>query len=237
VKTRRSISVLLAAMVGATLVQALPVQAAGVAGTYKTLGTDDEGDWGKDVDGNIAGVGNATGQDLIEAGIELADKETLNFIIKLKSLPSWGGMPETVRYTWEFAVDGEAFQLSGGFTEFVRGTCNPLSTNTCPPPRNPGQAPFFIRYGPCTVGSECFEAALVSAKFDPAEATITVPVPMEAIKAKTGSKITPGASLFGGTIYAAPGLLVTQAALPHDTMLLTETYTVPGAKAKKKKKK
>jgi hypothetical protein len=229
----------LATLVGASLIQVLPAQASVPGGAYKTLGTDDEGDWGKDVDGNISGLGNATGQDLIEAGMEMADKDTVNFVIKLKSLPAFGGVPEAVRYTWEFAVDGTPFQVSGGFTEFIRGTCNPLMTNTCPTggvPRNPGQAPFFVRNGPCTVGSDCFEVALVNATYDTGEGTITIPIPTEAIEAKPGSKITPGASIFGGTIYAAPGVLVTQAALPHDIMMVDETYTVPGGKKKKKKK-
>lgn len=233
--TRRSLAILLSALVGATLVPALPGQAQD-ASAYKVLGEDEAGDWGKDVDPNIGPLGHATGQDLIEAGMELADKETLNFVIKVSSLPSWGGVPEAVRYTWEFAVDGNAYQMSGGFTEFIRGVCNPLMTNTCPPPRNPGQAPFFIRNGPCTVGSECYEVALVNATFDPAEGTITVPVPLEAVEAKPGSQIAPGASLFGGTIYAAPGVLVTQASLPHDIMTVSETYTIPGGKKKKKKR-
>ena len=51
-------------------------------------------------------------------------------------------------------VEGNAWQLTGGFTEFIRGICNPLHTESCPPPQNPGMQPFFLRPGPCTVGAD-----------------------------------------------------------------------------------
>ena len=198
------------------------------------VGEDAAGDWGTNVDPGVAPLGDALGMDLVSATLEMADAETVNFIIGLNSLPASGGIPETVRYTWNFSVDDEAFQLSGGFTEFIRGTCNPTTPNTCPPPRNPGMSPFFLRQGTCLVGADpdCHEAALINATFDAAAGTITVPVPLEALKGKNGSKIIPGATNFGGTIYAAPGVFATVASLPHDTLAATETFVV-SAKAKK----
>ena len=43
--------------------------------------------------------------------------------------------------------------MSGNFTDYARGICYPAHTNTCPPPKDPGQQPFFIRQGPCTIGT------------------------------------------------------------------------------------
>ncbi|HJR46326.1 MAG TPA: hypothetical protein VJ927_12055 [Actinomycetota bacterium] len=220
-----------------TLVMAASVLVAGPAGAEQAakkrtgpqvLGTDDAGDWGCNQDCTLAPLAAVLGQDLVGASIGMADPKTLNFIIAVDSLPPTGGIPEFSRYTWEFAVDGEALQLSGAFTEYLRGICNPTYNPTiCPPPRDPGMSPFFIRKGGCTVGGPCEEVALVHATFDAATATITIPVPMKAVGARTGSKITPGASLFGGAIYAAPAAFVTQATLPADTMMISKTYVVP----------
>lgn len=192
------------------------------------LGTDPAGDWAYEGDDSINAIGDAMGQDLTEAAIGL-DGDTLNFIITLNSLPPMGGMPEVTRYGWDMMVDGENVQLDGKFTNYSRGTCDPTS-GQCPPPRDPGQAPFMVR-GNCEVTGNltlCEELGIVEAIFDSAKATITVPVPLEMINAKKGSKITPSfGAVFGGTIEVAPSAYFTYGAFPHDAMILTKTYTVP----------
>lgn len=231
------------------LVAALVAPAGSVAAKAKkkkksgpmVVGTDDAADWGSNVDPNLQPFGDALGQELVEASIGMADAKTVNLILKLNSLPPWGGIPESTRYGWDISVDGTAFGLSGAFTEVVRGICNPLITDPACPPNvgDPAQlldAPFFIRTGPCLVGADCAVVAVINSTFDPAEATITIPIPLEVLEAKPGSKIAPGAGPFGGTIYAAPALLVSSTALPIDTMMVTKTFTVPGGKKKKKKK-
>jgi hypothetical protein len=67
----------------------------------------------------------------------------------------------------------------------------------------------------------------VHATFDPAKATITIPVPLATIKAKPGSKIGFGASLFGGAIYSAPAALVTFNAFPADDLIVKKVFVVP----------
>ena len=105
--------------------------------------------------------------------------------------------------------------------------CNPLHTDSCPPPQDPGPQAFFLRQGPCTVGAECHLLGIFQATFDPATATITIPVPLDAIKAKPGTKIGPGVSTLGGTVYAAPAALVSYASLPNDTMTVLKTFVIP----------
>ncbi|MGI8774895.1 MAG: hypothetical protein ACR2KQ_07775 [Actinomycetota bacterium] len=191
---------------------------------------DPADDWGKDA-GAPAQIGTALGMEIVEASIGLSeDKEAINFIIKLNG-PTSGGTPESVRYGWEFAVDGDTYQMNGGRTELVRGMCNPLTTDpACPPnvgdPTALVNFPFFVRSGPCTVGAECKVNAVVNAVFDVTEYTITIPVPLEAVGAKLGSTITPAAGLFGA-IYAAPGVLVTTNSLPHDAIAIHETVKLP----------
>lgn len=192
---------------------------------------DDPADWGANVDPNIAPAGTPLGMELLEAAIGLSDdKKAINFIIKLAG-PSSGGLPETVRYGWEFTVDGDAYQLNGGRTELVRGMCNPLITDpACPPnvgdPAKLTNYPFFVRSGSCTVGADCTVHAVVNATFDALEGTITIPVPLEIVEAKLGSTIGPSAGLFGA-IYAAPGLLVTTNGLPHDAIATTKAVKLP----------
>lgn len=196
------------------------------------VATDDAGDWGSSVDATISPIGAAIGQDLVEATIEMVDAETVEFVIKVTGLPPTGGIPEFARYSWDFTVDGEPYGMSGNFTDYARGVCYPAHTGSCPPPENPGPAPFYIRNGPCTIGAgglgECNLMATVEATFDVATGTITIPVPAEAISVKPGSKIGPGTnSVYGATIYASPAAVSSTPNLPHDTMVSLKTYKAP----------
>lgn len=224
---------LLVAAVVAISVAALMAPAASAKPTKPTkVATDDAADWGANVEPTLAPVGAALGQELVEASIGMADAKTVNFIIKVAGLPPTGGIPEFARYSWDFTVNGEAFGMSGNFTDYLRGICYPAHTGTCPPPKDPGQQPFFVRQGPCTIGSgglgECNLVATAKATFDVATGTITIPVPTAAIGAKPGAKIGPGSnSVFGATIYASPAAVTANSAGPHDTMIATGTFTVP----------
>lgn len=195
------------------------------------VATDDPADWGANVDKTIAPAGTALGMELVEAAIGLSeDKKAINFILKLNG-PTSGGLPEAIRYGWEFSVDGNPFQLNGGRTELLRGMCNPLITEpACPPnigdPATLTNFPFFIRSGACQVGGECTVHGWVNATFDVAESTITVPVPLELVDAKLGSEIGPVGGTFG-SIYAAPGVVVTTDGLPHDSIAIHETIKLP----------
>ena len=221
---------LVAALVAAVMV--MPVGAAQAAKKKSgpvVVGTDPEGDWG---DGSNTAVGDALGQDLVSATIGMADAKTVNFVIGLKSLPPVGGAPEVSRYSWDFSVDGTHLELDGKFTNYSRGACDPTS-GQCPPPRDPGLQPFILR-GECRVEPTpvtnltiCEELAKIQGVFDAAEATITIPTPVEALGAKPGSKITGVAGTFGGTISAAPSAFFTSSAMPMDQLFTTKTFVLP----------
>lgn len=229
--SKKLLGALLAACLLSALVQVSPATAAKKkASKPVVVATDPADDWGLNA-GAPAAPGTALGMELVEAAIGLSpDKKVINFILKLNG-PTGGGTPETVRYGWDFTVDGNAFMLAGGRTELVRGMCNPLTTDpACPPnvgdPAKLTNFPFFIRSGTCTVGADCKVHGVVNATFDATAATITIPVPLELVEAKLGSKIGPMAGTFGA-IYAAPGLLVTQNALPHDSIpMVTKTVVL-----------
>jgi hypothetical protein len=220
---------LTAAVAAAAMVMPLATAQAAKKSGPVVVGTDAEDDWG---DGSNTAVGDALGQDLVSATIGMADPATVNFVIGLKSLPPTGGAPEVSRYTWDFAVDGEHLELDGKFTNYSRGACDPTA-GSCPPPRDPGLQPFLLR-GNCAVDATlpinltvCEELAKLQGVFDAASATITIPVPVEALGAKPGSKISGIAGTFGGTISAAPSAFVTSDSMPMDLMVTTKTFTIP----------
>jgi hypothetical protein len=211
---------------------------AGTAAAKKKSGpvvvaTDAKGDWGSNADPTLAPAGDELGGDLIEASIGMADKTTINFVLKVNKLPAPGGAPETMRYIWGMTLDGGYLELDGKFTNYSRGACDPTA-GSCPPPRDPGTAPFAVR-GNCVTTqsvSTCEEIALVNATFDTDAATITVPVPLELIGAKLGSKITVGSSEFAGTcggpiIAILSGFLSFCPQYPNDVMQMTGTFVVP----------
>ena len=204
------------------------------------VGTDPDGDWGCNQNCGLADLGAELGQELLEASIGMSpDGKIVNFIIKVSALPDEGGVPEASRYQWSIIVNGNPIQISGAFTEYLRGTCNPTwNPMICPPPRDPGEAPFFLRVGPCTIGAppaQCEEIGLVHGIFDPATATITIPVPIEMIEVKPKSTIAPGVGSFdpAASLMAVPASVTSSPQSPRDDMIVTGTFTVP----KKKKKK
>jgi hypothetical protein len=221
--------------------------AAAAPGAPKTVGTDDEGDWGANT--ALAGTpaqaaGGPTGQDLVEAQIGMADAKTINFVIKLASLPPIGGVPEAVRYVWSVDVGGEFVELDGKFTNYSRGTCDPTS-GQCPPPRDPGTQPFLVR-GNCRADPNasnvtiCDELGIVNAEFSAGDGTITIPVPLELVGAKPGTKIAPATSdftsLIGGSLVAVPSAFLSLTGFPADALIVDKTFKVPGKKKAKKKK-
>lgn len=194
-------------------------------GAAVVVATDPMGDWGCNVDCSLAQIGHELGQELLEASLQMADQRTLHFVLRVADLPSIGGVPEGTRYIWDFTVDGRPLQLTGAFSEYLRGTCNPIHQN-CPPPRDPGPAPFFIRAPAPSIAGVVFpveELALVHATFDPETDTITIPVPLAAIGARRGSVIGTSRS---DNISAAPAAYITITQV-QDSMTTTNSFEVP----------
>ena len=234
-KRKPLVALLLSGLVAASLVAASGPASAGKgkkASGPQVIGEDPADDWGADP--ALQPFGDALGQELTSAAIAMNGKDKLDFIIGLNSLPAIGGTPELSRYSWYLNVDGEEVQLDGKFTNYSRGACDPTS-GQCPPPRDPGMQPFMVRAN-CAANEAnvtlCEEVGIVQAVFDPAKATITVTVPMELINAKSGSKITPGTNIFGGSISAAPSAFVTSNNMPMDTLQVTKTFVVSSGKKK-----
>ncbi|MGH2577166.1 MAG: hypothetical protein ACRDG9_05365, partial [Actinomycetota bacterium] len=235
-KHRILIALLLSCLVAGGLFGPAGVAAKGKKAKAFVVGKDAEGDWGQDnASGeDISMLGQELGMDIVEASISMADKETINFVIKVSGLPPAGGWPEIPRYIWGLTIDGDFAELDGKFTNYSRGACDPTSTQ-CPPPRDPGQQPFLVR-GECTTDATanlttCKELGVVQATFDTAAGTITIPVPMDMLGAKPGTKIAGGTSDFssqaGGAVLAIASAFVSRSDFPRDAMQVTKTFTVP----------
>ena len=192
------------------------------------VGEDPAGDWGGSAESGQAGA--ALGQDLTGASIGMPTADTVNFVINVASLPANGGAPEVSRYNWALLVDGAAVELDGKWTNYSRGACDPTG-GKCPPPRDPGQQPFFVRGNCAATGTvtTCQELGLVKATFDATAKTITVPVPAALIKANPCSIISAGANTFGGSIAAMPSAFLSATAAPSDSMFVDYDFQVPSA--------
>ncbi|MDQ3939924.1 MAG: hypothetical protein M3238_01065 [Actinomycetota bacterium] len=227
-KAKALIAVVMAGLIAGALLA--PMSAGAAPAKATTVGTDADGDWGENADPTLAPLGDALGQDLTAASIS-SDGKNVNFIITVNSLPPTGGMPEFTRYTWNFRVGKKDLEIDGKFTNYSRGICDPTAAS-CPPPRDPGMRPFFLR-GECgpndlvvTTFTACKELAKLQGEFDAAAGTISVSVPFKALGVKRGSTISPGTNIFGGSISAAPSAFVTSSAFPLDTMVVTKTFVV-----------
>lgn len=225
----RTISLLcVAALMGAAMA-GTPADAKPKKKGPVVMGTDPDNDWGSNADSTITPAGGPLGQELVEASIEQIDSKTLEFVIKVAELPPTGGVPEFSRYLWVIMVDSNLYQIDGRFTNYHRGACDPTA-GTCPPPRDPGMAPFLIRTNCVSAQAAvvCEEKGLVHGEFDAAAGTITVPVPVEMLGAKPGSKIVNGTQADSGFsgVLAIPSAWASQASMPSDTLILVKTFVV-----------
>lgn len=206
------------------------------------VGRDATGDWGTNIDRKLSPVGDLLGQDLVAVALGMADATTVNFIIRVKSLPPWGGWPETTRYVWSFGVGRKQWVLIGKFTDYTTGVCNPLyAGQDCPPPRDPGMSPFKLlteckEQDPVGSMSICqTERALIHASFDAASGTITVPVPLKALDTRPGAGIAPPTLIndaWGGGVIAVPEVMSPTSAFPYDTLDVTKTFVIPGGRGR-----
>lgn len=200
------------------LASLVPAQAA-----TTVVGTDPADDWGAEFDPEADPLGGPLGQDLVSASITTGG-DTVVFTIGVTMLPG-GGIPELSRYVWALDVNGAYAELDGKFTNYSRGTCDPTS-GACPPPRDPGMSPFFVR-GDCDTSGQvvtCREIGKVQASFDEASATISIPVPAAMLGDSDCLTIGPGLnSSFSATVTAIPSAFVSTATTPHDTMEVSET--------------
>ena len=156
--------------------------------------------------GPIAGM-EQLGFDLVSGSIERV-KTDLVFTVTHSAMPPIGTLPETVRFMWAFAVDGESYRVTGKRVEI--GKPNPIDQSNTDQIGQVYPDGFFRLEGDCgttaTVGTvrfiDCTTLGYLDGAFDPASKTMSFSVPMKSVKAKKGSSITAGSGDSAGLCYA-----------------------------------
>jgi hypothetical protein len=187
---RNKLSLALACML---LIGAL--SAAHAAGA-KTLWKDGVGD----VDFGGSGptpLGEPSGFDLTGGTIQRKGTNLI-FTVKHASMPPFGEIPEAFRFMWGFTVNGKPWRVTAKRVEI--GKPNPMTQEDTDQIGKVSPDGFFRLEGACTstvVGAldaiNCSTFGYLKGTWDPAKAAFTFSLPMKMIKAKTGSKIGPGA--------------------------------------------
>ena len=168
--------VLLCALLSVHVV--LPAEAGGAP--PRVVGKDDAGDWGG-VD-NSSALGEALGLDLIEAAMGLS-AERLTFVFKVSALPDEGPLPGW--YVWLFETADSRWWRLGS-------TCVPNSAVHCE------SSSTGLRFHLLDCGSSMWDRCeavtdLIEAQIDRSAGTISVRVPLKALKLKPRDAIKPSA--------------------------------------------
>lgn len=150
--------------------------------------TDDAGDGDQ-------GVMIPAGLDLTEGKIKKVD-DTLEFTVTHADMPPSGSLPEAARFLWGFSVDGANFRLTVKSADI--GKPDVLANQTTERVGRADVTGHFRLEGECAsevVGAlnaiNCPPVAYLEGSFDPGSMSFTMVVPLEAIEAKSGSKIGP----------------------------------------------
>ena len=143
-----------------------------------------------DPTGDVPASGQPHGLDLTGAKISQPNPSTgdLVFRFDLADLPDTGGVPELVRYTWDFAVKRGSgaptpFEIDGRFTDVIR--------------RQSTRMPSFVLRGNCSSASNqitCTDAGFLEASTDATANNIVVRVPRALLEQQVSGSIA-GATL------------------------------------------
>lgn len=179
------------ALVGGLLFMGLPAN----AGKPVTVWEDDSGDADNNqgLGQSIPGGFDLTGGSIAKVG------SNLEFTVTHADMPAFGSLPETFRFLWAFSVDGVTYRLTVkradvGKPDVVQGQTTERVG------RIDAEGHFRLE-GECSTTAapavlsfiNCKPLAYLEGTWDATAKTFTMVVPMEAVGAKVGSKIGPGA--------------------------------------------
>lgn len=220
----RSKAILLLAVCVLALSTVVPAGAK--APRTKVVATDVTGDWGADIDPQLAPVGAALGQDLVSASIAQSSA-TIDFSLTTTSLQD--ASPRAGVFVWDMTVDGDWWRLSNFVcdpSEYVGAT--PTTPDACAPPAGTGYYfEVLLCGGPrvVNVSANCSFRTTVEATVDTAAATITIPVAAELLGVHSGSRIAPMSDtgkIWSGTAFPYGG----STGFPGDVMTWDKAFRV-----------
>jgi hypothetical protein len=187
-------------------------------------------------DANFNGVpGDQGGFDLVSGSVAKVGAN-LQFQVTTAAMPPNGALPEGFRFLWAFNVNSTTYRITAKSADI--GKPDLLAGETTERVGTASPTGHFRLEGDCAAGEtvgvlqpiNCKPLAYVEGSFDAAAKTLTVLIPLSAIKAKTGSIIGPGS---GDAITICQICWVTHAAERSlnntiiDTASQTTTYKIP----------
>ena len=168
------------------------------AAAPKTVWTDATGDAGVGTTpGPLPAVGEG-GFDITKGSI-VKKGANLEFKVEHAAMPPIGTLPEAFRFVWHFNVDNKEYRFMAKTMDV--GKPDALANSG---QERVGQVDTdgHFRLEQCVNEAapavltlvNCRPLAYLEGKFDPATKSFTVLIPLKAVKAKTGSKVTAGTS-------------------------------------------
>lgn len=171
------------------------VSSAGAAPKAVTVMEDPAGDAD-----NAQGVGQSVpgGFDMVGGSIQRVGSD-LQFVVTHADMPPVGSIPETFRFLWAFSVGSTSYRLTAKTADV--GKPDVLAGQTSDRVGSVDPQGHFRLEGNCQAGAtvgvlqpiNCEALEYLEGSFDAAAKTLTVIVPMAAVKAKPGTVVSAGA--------------------------------------------
>ena len=179
------------ALTGAMLVGYAGAADAGKTAKPKVIWTDAAGDTGIDQVGAVPPLAEG-GFDLVKGTISKKGKDVV-FAAEHSAMPASGSLPENFRFLWHFNVGSKEYRLLAKAANI--GKPDPVTQSGTDRIGKVDTAGHF-RVEECSTDealpvklSVCNPIAYITGAFDVAKKTLSINVPMKAIKVKTGSVI------------------------------------------------
>ncbi len=161
-----------------------------------TVWEDDEGD---------ADMSQGVAEPFVQAGFDITagkiqrNGDNLEFVVEHSAMPPTGTPPETFRFLWAFNVGNTGYRITAKRGDV--GDPDVLNNETTERIGRVDPNGHFRLEGDCKTEPaivilqpiNCEPLAYVEGSWDPANKSFTVIIPLKAIKAKPGTKITGGA--------------------------------------------
>jgi hypothetical protein len=182
-------------LVVAALATGLALAAPASAGPSVVLFTDASGDTGVNNTAAPGSPGSSAGLDLVKGTVQRV-KNDLAFSFTMAQMPAQGSLPEAARLLYHFDIDKVSWRVTVKSVDVGKPDVLAQSGNDRAGKVDSAGHFRLEQCGsdttlPVTL-SQCKPVAYLKGKVDPATSTLSFTLPMATVKAKTGSRLTPG---------------------------------------------
>lgn len=166
-----------------------------------------------------------SGFDLVSGSLA-RNGDNIEFTVAHAAMPPIGSLPEAARFLWAFSIKGTSYRITVKRADI--GKPDVAQGQTTERVGRVDAMGHFRLEGDCTTEAapavtsfiNCKPLAYLEGTWDPATASFTAIVPMDAVKAKTGSVLMPA---FGDATSICPLCWVSHAAERSSSATLIDT--------------